>query len=136
MKTCDICNRSESEFLKKGNSLKIALDANGLWLCEDCRSKMKHLPPVNHDDTELDEDLKQLVGKSAGAICRTLELPYQPPYQEILDAAARIAYDEDRYMSAWSFLTQWMDGTTVWQSEDRTTIAIIFPDGDIQLQQI
>jgi len=89
---------------------------------------------VDHDDSELDEKLKALIGHSAGAICRTLDLPYEPPYQSIIDAASKIAYDEDRYMSAWSFVTQWLDGTTVWQSEDRSAKALVSTDGTIQIQ--
>ena len=75
------------------------------------------------------------MGKSAGAICRTMNLPYEPPYQAVIDAASEIAYDRDRYMSAWSFVTQWLDGTTVWRAEDRGTIAMVAPDGSIRVQQ-
>ncbi len=60
-------------------------------------------------------------------------LPYEPPYQSIIDAASKIAYDEDRYMSAWLFVTQWIDGTTIWQSEDQSSKALVSVDGDIQI---
>ena len=75
-----------------------------------------------------------MVGKSAGAICRTLNLPYVPPYRSVIDAASRIAYDEDRYMSAWLFVTQWMDGTTLWQPEDQSARALVYTEGHILIE--
>ena len=63
-----------------------------------------------------------------------MNLPYVPPYQLIMDAASQIAYDEDRYMNAWSFVMQWIDGTTVWQSEDRSAKALVYTDGNIRIE--
>jgi hypothetical protein len=63
-----------------------------------------------------------------------MNLAYEPPYHSIIDAASRIAYDEDRYMSAWLFVTQWMDGTTVWQTEDTSARALVSTEGNIQIQ--
>ena len=80
------------------------------------------------------EELRALVGKSAGAICYTLNLPYEPPYQTVIDAASKIAYDEDRFMSAWSFVTQWPDGTTVWRAAGEDAIAIVAADGSVRIQ--
>ncbi|MCU0486399.1 MAG: hypothetical protein MUC85_09870 [Anaerolineales bacterium] len=82
----------------------------------------------------LEERLKALVGKSAGAICLTLNLPYAPPYQSVIDAASKIAYDDDRCMSAWSFVTQWLDGTIVWRSEDGSATALVGPDGSVRVE--
>jgi len=109
LKTCDICGCDESALSDDvpGTTLKI----------------------------NLDEALKPLVGKNAGAICRTLELPYEPPYQSVIDAATQIGYDEDRYMSTWSFLTLWLDGTTLWLSEDQTAKALVYPSGEVQINQ-
>ena len=90
-----------------------------------------------HEDLKangLDEALQPLVGKSAGAICRTLELPFAPPYESIIKAASNIAYDQDRYMSAWLFVTQWLDGTTVWRSSDGSEIAHVTLDGIVNMQ--
>jgi hypothetical protein len=108
------------------------MDEDGLWVCSECQARLISKPTESEDneDSELDEKVQALVGKSAGAICRTLELQYVPPYQAIIDAASKIAYDEDRYMSSWLFVTQWMDGTTVWQSEDLSAKALVSPDGD------
>jgi hypothetical protein len=63
-----------------------------------------------------------------------MNLAYVPPYRSIIDAASRIAYDEDRYMSAWLFVTQWMDGTTLWQTEDKSARALVSTDGNIQIE--
>ena len=108
------------------------LDEDGLWVCYNCRTRLV-LSPVG-EAIDLVEGLEALVGKSAGAICLTLNLPYEPAYQSVIDAASKIAYDEDRYMSAWSFVTQWMDGTTVWQSEDQSAQALVYTDGKIQVE--
>jgi len=110
------------------------LDEDGLWVCFHCRAKLV-LPPVGEETADLTEELRALVGKSAGAICHTLNLPYEPPYCSVIDAASQIAYDEDRYMSAWSLVTEWTDGTTVWRSEDRGAQAIVAPDGSVQVQR-
>ena len=112
------------------------MDADGLWVCEDCESRMTTSHVGDSEGEELDESLKPLVGQNSGAICRTLELPYEPPFQSVIDAASKIGYDEDRYLSTWSFQNQWLDGTTVWLSEDRTTKALVHPNGEVQINEI
>jgi hypothetical protein len=79
--------------------------------------------------------LVALKGKSAGAICRisNLPYPYEEPYRTVIDAAERIAYDKDRYMSGWCFVTQWVDRTTIWKSEDGNQLALVTPDGALQI---
>jgi len=131
---CDFCGRSELDLLAQTpiGLPVLELDEDGLWVCCNCRTKLV-LSPIG-EAVNLAEELETLVGKSAGAICYTLNLPYEPPYQSVIDAAARIAYDEDRYMSAWSYVAQWLDGTTVWRSEDGVSIAIVAPDGSIRVQ--
>jgi hypothetical protein len=133
-RTCDFCGRSEIELLAQApNGLPVVeLDEDGLWVCGNCRTKLV-LPPVG-EAVDLPEGLDALVGESAGAICYTLNLPYEPPYRSVIDAAVKIAYDEDRYMSAWSFVTQWPDGTTVWRAEDGGSIAVVAPNGSIRMQ--
>jgi hypothetical protein len=110
----------------------LELDEDELWVCYRCRGRLS-LPPVGRGE-ELIEGLEQLVGKSAGAICLTLNLPYAPPYQSVIDAASKIAYDEDRYMSTWSFVAQWLDGTTVWRAEDGSATALVGPDGSVRIE--
>ena len=110
----------------------VELDEDGLWVCHTCRAKLV-LPTVGKEMEEL-EELRALVGKSAGAICRTLNLPYEPPYQSVIDAAAKIAYEEDRFMSAWLFVTQWLDGTTIWRAEDGEAVAFVAPDGSVRVR--
>ena len=82
---------------------------------------------------ELEEELAALIGKSAGTICRTLELPYAPPYEFVLDAATKIGYADEQPMSSWLFVNQWMDGSTVWRAEDGRGMAIVKEDGSIQV---
>ena len=133
-RTCDFCGRSERELSVGAPWGKpiLELDEDDLWVCYQCRKRLV-LPPVGKGE-ELVEELKELVGKSAGAICLTLNLPYEPPYQAVIDAASKIAYDEDRYMSAWSFVAQWQDGTTVWRSEDGSATAMVGTDGSIRIE--
>ena len=134
MKICDICGRDEfSEQIDSVSAPQEISLSGGLWICETCLKKMGSQPNEMNDEEEISDVLRPLIGKNAGAICRTLELPYQEPFQIIIDAASRIAYDEDRHMSTWSFLTQWLDGTTVWLSEDETLKAIVSPNGGIQI---
>lgn len=115
-------------------SIEFEMDEDDLWVCSICRKSLKTSPTNQVDVDDLDDRLKKLVGKSAGAICRTENLPFVPPYQTILEAASRIAYDEDRYMSGWTFATQWPDGTTVWRSPDKSAKAIVDPRGSVQIE--
>ena len=133
---CDFCGRSEFELLAEApiGLPAMELDEDGLWVCFHCQGKLV-LHSAGEETADLIEELRALVGKSAGAICYTLNLPYEPPYCSVIDAASQIAYDEDRYMSAWSFVTEWADGTTVWRSEDRSAQAIVAPDGSVQVQR-
>ena len=133
---CDFCGRSERELSAQApiGLPVMELDEDGLWVCFHCRAKLVH-PPVGEEADDLIDELRALVGKSAGAICYTLNLPYEPPYRSVIDAASQIAYDEDRYMSAWSFVTEWPDGTTVWRAEDRSAQAIVAPDGSVRVQR-
>lgn len=134
MKICDICGGDEFSEQKESQDTSRGISLNGgLWICDKCMTKIQLQPVEIIDEEEISDDLKPLIGKSAGAICFTLELPYQEPFQSIIDAASRIAYDEDRHMSTWSFMTQWLDGTTVWLSEDETIKAIVNPNGGIQI---
>jgi hypothetical protein len=132
---CDFCGCSAGELAAGAPFGKpiLELDADDLWVCYHCRERLA-LPPVG-EIGDLPDGLEALVGKSAGAICRTLNLPYEPPYQAVIEAAEKIAYDDDRYMSAWSFVTQWLDGTTVWRSEDGSGTALVAPDGTIHIEQ-
>jgi len=125
---CDFCGRSERELAAGRAALEV--DADGLWACGECRGRLV-LPAVGEEAEEAPEELARLVGQSAGAICRTLNLPYEPPYEAVIDAASRIAYDEDRYMSAWWFVAQWLDGSTVWREEEGTAVAVVRPDGSV-----
>lgn len=133
---CDFCGRPESELLSeaKNGSQALEIDEDGLWVCQNCRAKLT-LPTTIEATGELAGELRILLGENAGAICRTLNLPYEPPYRSIIDAAAKIAYDEDRYMSTWTFVTQWPNGTTVWRSQNADSIAFLTPDGTIRVQQ-
>ena len=131
---CDFCGRSKDELPGQipDGSPALEMDEDGLWVCYDCRGRLV-LPVMGTETAELAEELEALAGKSAGAICYSLNLPYRPPYQVIIDAASRIAYDEDRFMSAWSFVTQWLDGTTVWRAEDGGAVAVVTPDGSVRV---
>jgi len=138
-RTCDICGRSETEVQPSERRLNkpfLHIDGDGLWLCGTCQKRINSKPEGSEAQNGLVEALKRLIGISAGAICRTLELPDRPPYLEVQKAAAEIGYDQDRYMSAWLFATQWLDGTTVWRKPDGSAQAIVSPDGSIWIEMI
>jgi hypothetical protein len=131
---CDICNRSIEELARSDqgdDTPPIQIDADGLWICEECRAQIK-TTPAKFESDELDERLKPLIGQSAGAICYTLDLPSVPPYKAIIEAAALIAYDQNLFMSTWQFITQWQDGSTLWRSPDGNATIVVTPDGEIQ----
>jgi len=134
---CDFCGRSEMELSTQVMDGSAIIDWNedGLWVCHNCRNKLV-LPTVGNETGEMEtiKELRDLVGKSAGAICRTLNLLYESPYQVVIDAASKIAYDEDRFMSAWSFAAQWLDGTTIWRSEDGELLAFVTTDGIVSIR--
>ena len=134
---CDICGRSEQEVSQgaSNDDSRFKRDEDGLWVCPHCQSNLITLPISQTENDDLDDKVKGLVGKSAGAICHTTNLPFVPPYQVIIEAASRIAYDENRYMSAWSFVTLWPDGTTVWQSADKSAKAIVSANGNVQIEE-
>jgi hypothetical protein len=110
IRSCDFCGRPEtkSQYQSLDRRRALQIDEDGLLVCRECKARLVGEPVgyMADDERELDENVKALVGKSAGAICFTMNLPYELPYQSISDAASKIAYDEDRYMSAWSFVTQ------------------------------
>jgi len=132
---CDICGRSAAEISRRpmeGTALRIE---NGLRLCRDCSTRLATHQKDDALNKEPDEQLALVIGKSAGAICLTMNLPYEPPYCAIIDAASKIAYDEDRYMSAWIFDSLWLDGTTVWHEEDGSAVALVYADGSVDIQR-
>ena len=133
---CDFCGRREVDLPQQAphDAPKLTMDKDGLWSCHDCRAKLVTAPVGETVDAELDDEIKALAGKSAGAICYVLNLPYVPPYRSVIDAAQMIAYDQDMYMSTWTFVTQWLDGRTVWRAPDGSATAIVTHDGDVQIQ--
>jgi len=36
-------------------------------------------------------------------------------------------------MSAWSFFSQWPDGTTAWRSADGEAVAVVTPGGEVRV---
>jgi hypothetical protein len=64
----------------------------------------------------------------------TLNLSHDPPFRSIVEAAHKIVYDENLYMSAWSFVTQWGDGMTVWRSPEGRETAVVTRDGTITIE--
>ena len=133
-KLCDFCSRPEDALPESTPGAdKLVMDADGLWVCPECKIKLVTQPTDQPRSHLIEDALLLLVGQSAGAICRTLALPYEPPYRKILDAASTIAYDEDYYMSTWTFVSQWLDGTTVWHSPDGASAAFVSTDGDLHI---
>jgi hypothetical protein len=131
----DICGRSENALPPYSDDTPLLhVDEDGFWLCADCQKAVKSTPVSECEEGELIEELKSLVGKSAGTICYTLDLPYVPPYAYVIDDANKIAYAEDRVMSEWTFIAQWLDNSTVWLSPERDQVALVCPDGSVVIR--
>jgi hypothetical protein len=107
------------------------MEIDGLWVCRDCGAKLVTTPIGESVMGELPQQLEALVGKSAGAICLTLNLPHEAPYQSLVDHADLL---HSNYMSAWSFVTQWLDGRTIWRDEDGSAVAVVTPDGQLHIE--
>jgi len=137
-KVCDFCGLSETEIPPSTphSTAKLRLDEDGFWICSHCQDRIT-TPPIGRwsSNSDLDPELKALVGKSAGAICRTLELPFEPPYRAVIEAASKIAYDLDQFMSAWLFVDLWLDGTTIWELETHQKIALVSSEGTVQIEE-
>ena len=131
-KYCDFCGHIESAFVDAEKPV-LTIDEDGLWSCADCREKVATEPVGDGWDVALDEKLVALIGQSAGAICRTLNLPQEEPYLIVLNVSSQIAYDDDQFMSDWLFVNQWLDGSTVWRAADGRGLVIVKPDGSIQV---
>ena len=131
-KFCDFCGREESALVGQ-KELTLTIDEDGLWSCSDCRERVSTEPVGDGWDVALDEKLVVLIGQSAGAICRTLNLPQEEPYLIVLNVASQIAYDDDQFMSDWLFVNQWLDGSTVWRAPDGRGLVTVKPDGSIQI---
>lgn len=134
-KFCDFCGRFEHELPVSAHikDPKLTIDEDGLWVCAECRPKL-HTEPVGDGwDVELEDELMALIGQSAGAIYRKLDLPFAPPYKYVLSAASIIGSTDEQPMSGWLFVNQWLDGSTVWRAEDGRGMAIVKPDGSIQV---
>lgn len=140
LRRCDICDRTEGELYlaaaSSDNEAALEMDSDGLWLCRDCRSRSVTTPVGSLESSELPGELAALVGRSAGAISYTLNLPYEPPFMAVIDAANEIAYDQDEYMSAWTFVTQHEDDTTIWcdPAGSAQIAAVTQEDGSIRIE--
>lgn len=134
-KFCDFCGRLAHELPEPADAKqpKLTIDEDGLWACADCSSRLKTTPVGDGWEVELEDELIALIGQSAGAICRTLELPFAYPYEFVLNAASEIGFTDEQPMSNWQFVNQWLDGSTVWRAEDGRGMVIVKPDGSIQV---
>ena len=121
---CDLCGGSGVEGLEH--------DRDGLWICSSCRSGLVTAPVGEWEHTDPGEEISVLAGKSVGAICYTLNLPDEPPYQRIIKHAVEL---HNQLMSAWVFVAQWADGTTVWRDEAGRSMAFASGEENVQIRR-
>jgi hypothetical protein len=121
---CDICGGT-----KIGD---VELDQDGLWVCSDCLPRLGASPIGELEDANLSDEITALKGKNVGAICLTLNLPYEPPFQRIVDHAVEM---HNNCMSTWSFETQWTDGTTVWRDEAGGGKVFVSGDDEVYIRK-
>jgi hypothetical protein len=134
-RACDVCGRAEAELPPReaGSGARLTVDADGLWLCGDCRAGLVTAPVGGMaDEAEaLPGELRALVGQQAGWIVSTLNLPYAPPYEGLIDHARQM---QRGYRSPWAFVTQWLDGTTVWRAPDGAQVAYLDAEGGLRVE--
>ena len=77
---CDFCGRPNDILSEpQDSSNKLTLDADNLWVCQECGRKLVTHAEGQQTIPDLETPLHSLVGQNAGAICRTLALPFEPP---------------------------------------------------------
>ena len=92
MMQCDICGGT-----KIGD---MEIDQDVLWVCGDCQPGLVTSPIGELEDATLNDEITDLKGKNVGDICLVLNLPYEPPYQRIIDHTVEM---HNNCMSTWSF---------------------------------
>lgn len=132
MRYCGICGRSELELSKlfPGAPDSVLIELEYVTICYECREKAKSDPV--HDITEdIPPEIRAMVGRSADEICLALNLPYEAPYQSIIDHASRM---QNEKMSSWSLFLIWRNGATIWRSPDGLSKAIVSRDGSVIIE--
>jgi len=132
---CDICDRSVSEIREQGegDGTGPQLNAGGIWICSECMLDFSTRRAVFEDDLQLEHNLDSLVGKNAGAIAMTLNLPYVKPIKVVIDGAIAV---QESLRSPWTFVTLDSDGNTLWLSPDRKSVVRVDPEGNLEVQTI
>lgn len=113
---CDICG------LQKPLNMQ-----SGLYVCSQCGQKIVNFDLVEHH-SELIPELQRLIGKQAGWITQTLNIPYVYPYTTIIDAADVL---QDSLRSVYLLNQIWEDGTTVWRAIDGNELCLVTKDKEI-----
>jgi hypothetical protein len=73
------------------------------------------------------------VGKNAGAIAMTLNLPYIEPYKIVIDGAIAV---QESLRIPWTFVALDAENNTIWLSPDRSRLLRVDPQGFIEEQRI
>ena len=134
---CDMCGRTEQEIAARGTAeySGLELGRNGWWLCRRCQSEVNPNPAKDDEEYEeyqLPPELRALVGKSAGTVCMVLDLPRRPPYTQIIEDASILQHQA---MTAWTFVTEREDGSSVWESPDKRASVIVKFDGAVRVEK-
>lgn len=130
---CDVCNLTESQLIFHGaDDFPVRVTKSGLLLCSNCGDKVDSTDDLLGGQ-ELTDPLHSLIGKSAGTIAMTLNLPYEPPFRDIIDDASMI---QNSIRSPWEFAEIWLDGSTVWIDPDGTQKAIVCRDGTVRYESL
>ena len=79
------------------------------------------------------EKLESLVGKNAGAIAMTLNLPYVEPYTVVIDGAIAV---QESLRSPWTFIGLDQNGNTLWVSPDEKSLLRVDQEGTIALERV
>jgi hypothetical protein len=77
--------------------------------------------------------IEKLIGISAGKICFTNFNAYDFYLQKLIDEA-QVIWESGR--SAWTLLSQDVDGRTRWLSPEEDQVAMLLPDDEIYIEEI
>ena len=80
-----------------------------------------------------DDEINALVGKNAGQIAMTLDLPYIHPYGSVIDGAIAV---QESLRSTWIFAGMDSENNTVWISPDQVWVLHVDSDGDIKQRKL
>ena len=80
-----------------------------------------------------DGNLDEPIGQAVENICRAADADIIVCHRSIIDAAFIMS---NRQLSDWVYLAFREDGTTIWRAPDKSGIAVVSAEGEINITQL